>query len=482
MTSGIDQQAAREKVLLILILAMAAFFRFYHLDVVPPGIAVDEAVNGNDALEAWRTGHFRVFYPENNGREGLFINIQAIVLGLVGRREVWVLRLPSAILGSLSVVFLYLLAQKWIGKTAAVWATFFMATSFWHIQMSRLGTRPAAAVFFLIVTLFLLWRTCELLQSRWWWSMAILSGAFYGLGFHTYTPYKITPLLLAMIFWQLGRVYGKRQVIKIALVVSVTTLLVLAPLLIFAVRHPEVYFLRIHQLEAFPTTHPVLDRLEGFLKAIGMFNLAGDINPRHNIPGRPTLFWPAGVLFILGVIASWRTHRFLLVWLLIGSLPAVLGYEGMPHQLRSLVMLPAVCILTALGVETCAKWLQDNAVWAKPVLGGSLALALSIECYRSYFITWPSNPRVATSYDQSLLGVAKRLDDLPKELPKYMILAPDGLVIRGLPGSAQPLMFLTDTLTKEQQLQRNIFYLTPDETNQIARGYVYVHYIEAVFR
>ncbi len=468
--------------LMVGVMIVTVFLRFYRLDAVPPGIAVDEAVNGNDALEAWHTGQFRVFYPENNGREGLFINIQAIVLGLVGRREAWVLRLPSAILGSLSVVFLYLLAQKWTSKTVAVWAAFFIATSFWHIQMSRLGTRPVAALFFLIVTLFLLWRTCELLQSRWWWSMAILSGAFYGLGFHTYTPYKITPLLLAMIFWQLGRVYGKRQVIKIALVVSVTTLLILVPLLIFAVRHPEAFFLRIHQLQAFPTTHPVLDRLEGFLKAIGMFNLAGDINPRHNIPGRPSLFWPTGVLFVLGVITSWRTHRFLLVWLLIGSLPAVLGYEGMPHQLRSLVMLPAVCILTALGVETCAKWLQDNADWAKPVLGGGLALALSIECYRSYFIIWPRNPRVATSYDQSLLGVAKRLNDLPKELPKYIILAPDGLVIRGLPGSAQPLMFLTDTLTKEHQLQRNIFYLTPDQTNQIARGYVYVHYIEAFFR
>ena len=72
----------RSVAVLLLTAAVAVFLRFYKLDAIPPGLHADEAVDGNDALTAWRTGDYRVFYPENNGREGLFINVQAIALGL----------------------------------------------------------------------------------------------------------------------------------------------------------------------------------------------------------------------------------------------------------------------------------------------------------------------------------------------------------------------------------------------------------------
>ena len=67
--------------LIMAILIIASFFRFYNLSTMPPGLYPDEAMNGNNALQALRTappaGGFKVFYPENAGREGLFINIQA---------------------------------------------------------------------------------------------------------------------------------------------------------------------------------------------------------------------------------------------------------------------------------------------------------------------------------------------------------------------------------------------------------------------
>ena len=74
--------------LLIVIVIIATFLRLYNITQVPPGLYPDEAMNGNNALEALSKlpslSGFKVFYPENNGREGLFINIQAISVGLFG--------------------------------------------------------------------------------------------------------------------------------------------------------------------------------------------------------------------------------------------------------------------------------------------------------------------------------------------------------------------------------------------------------------
>ena len=45
---------------------------------VPPGVYPDEAKNANDAIETLQTGEYKIFYPENNGREGLWIWLIAL--------------------------------------------------------------------------------------------------------------------------------------------------------------------------------------------------------------------------------------------------------------------------------------------------------------------------------------------------------------------------------------------------------------------
>ena len=57
-------------VILAAILTIAASLRFYGLEAAPPGLYIDEAADGANAVQAWESGDFRVFYPEDNGREG----------------------------------------------------------------------------------------------------------------------------------------------------------------------------------------------------------------------------------------------------------------------------------------------------------------------------------------------------------------------------------------------------------------------------
>ena len=131
--------------LLLLIIIIASFFRLYNLPSTPPGLYPDEAMNGNNALEANTTGEYKVFYPENNGREGLYINIQAVFLKFLPNTPE-TLRLPSALFGILTVLGLYLLTgqlfkhHKYKNEIALL-ASFLLAVSFWHINFSRIDRK-----------------------------------------------------------------------------------------------------------------------------------------------------------------------------------------------------------------------------------------------------------------------------------------------------------------------------------------------------
>src|ERR1700733_6579323 len=93
--------------LLVGILIIATFLRFYHLTETPPGLYPDEAMDGNNAVEVHETGQFKVYYPEDNGREGLYVNILAVLFSVLPTNQPWVVRLPAAVAGVLTVLALY---------------------------------------------------------------------------------------------------------------------------------------------------------------------------------------------------------------------------------------------------------------------------------------------------------------------------------------------------------------------------------------
>src|SRR5262245_61195724 len=97
--------------LLALILALGTFLRFHKLASIPGGLWRDEAYNGTDGLEALRTHDFKIYYPDNNGREGLFINIQALSIAAFGATP-WALRIISATIGVLAILAVYLCARE----------------------------------------------------------------------------------------------------------------------------------------------------------------------------------------------------------------------------------------------------------------------------------------------------------------------------------------------------------------------------------
>ena len=66
------------------------------------------------------------------------------------------MRLPAAVAGVLTVPGLYLLVGALFGDEAGLLSAFLLATSFWHINFSRIGLRAILAPLFLTWAIYLL--------------------------------------------------------------------------------------------------------------------------------------------------------------------------------------------------------------------------------------------------------------------------------------------------------------------------------------
>ena len=474
---------------LLLIIIIATFLRFYNFGNVPPGLYPDEAMNGNNALESLSTGHFKVFYPENNGREGLFINIQAFFIWLFKVTEPWVLHIPSALFGIFTVLGIYFLAKELFKSVSiGLLSSFFAATSFWLINFSRIGFRAIMAPFFLVWGLYFLIKAFR--NSKFLVLNSALAGIFYGLGFHSYIAYRVTPLLIliVLIYFLIRSIKEKwqKKFWLITLLFMVVTIVVFLPLGMYFLKNPQDFLGRTSQISVFSSPQPLKTLLLNTITTFGMFNVAGDFNWRHNYAGRPELFWPVGILFIIGIILGLisilkRSNKnrlpalTIFTWLIVTSLPVVISNEGLPHALRAILMAPATFILAGLGGVWLYEFIKSKIIThnlkALNFFTGLFLIILICEAYLTYFVLWAKNPNVAGAFNQDSTRISHELKATCGKncaaLPKYVIVETGGTDVRGIPMPAQTIMFLTDTFTPEKQNAKNLHYVLPNQKDQI---------------
>src|SRR3989337_3214476 len=110
-----------KKLLLILILSLAAILRFWELDSYP-ALNADEAAIGYNAYSLIQTGkdehgnswpiHFQSF---NDYKPGFYFYLVLPFVKLLGLNE-WAVRIPNATLGVLTVLLVYLLVNELFKK------------------------------------------------------------------------------------------------------------------------------------------------------------------------------------------------------------------------------------------------------------------------------------------------------------------------------------------------------------------------------
>ena len=148
-----------ERVLPIIVLLVAVFLRLHSLDTIPGGLLHDEAYHGIDALRIL-DGERPIFLTGNNGREALFVYLQAISVAFLGQTSL-ALRVVSAIIGILTVVAAYILVRRMFSARVALLTCGWVTVSLWHVIESRVGLRTISLPLFLAVGFYCLWRRLE---------------------------------------------------------------------------------------------------------------------------------------------------------------------------------------------------------------------------------------------------------------------------------------------------------------------------------
>ena len=462
-------------ILLILILIVAAFFRLWQLNQIPPGLYPDVAMNGTNALDSLKTGNFQVFYPDNNGREGLFFWLISFSFLIFGP-SIWAIKIVAAIFGLLTVLGTYLLTKELFrildskfsilySEVIALLASFFLATSFWHTNFSRIGFRAIMVPFCLVFAFYFLFKG---FRTKKIWPF-ITSGIFFGLGFYTYIAYRFVVFILAimLIYWWL--IYKKQGLQKQFMIATcyllIITFLVALPLGIYFLLHPADFFGRASGVSVFAEKNPILALGKSLVLHSGMFNFYGDANWRHNFAGLPMLPWLLGILFIIGIVLSIKNliaaHKnkncqFLCVYCLLFSwfifmlAPGFLSIEGAPHALRTIGVIPVVYIFVGIGAYWAFEKIKFFFKTKKQILVFYLCIALLLSAitfseFNKYFYLWGRNPEVAGAFSENYVEIGNYLNSLPDNVRKYVIVNQDGVPVPfpdGLSVAAQTPMFI----------------------------------------
>ncbi|MDP2861036.1 MAG: glycosyltransferase family 39 protein, partial [bacterium] len=140
----------KSKILFFLIIFLAVITRVPFLDGFPNGFSGDEASQGYTAYSILKTGRdeWGEFLPLNPRSFGdfkppLYTYLTVPSVGLFGLSE-GAVRLPSAIIGILTVIIVYFLTREILGlgeffsekerKAVSLLSAFLLAVSPWHIQ------------------------------------------------------------------------------------------------------------------------------------------------------------------------------------------------------------------------------------------------------------------------------------------------------------------------------------------------------------
>lgn len=417
----------KNRTILVLILLIAAFLRFYQLGINPPSLAWDEAALGYNAYSIGETGRdeFGRFLPYDyfasfgDYKPPLYVYAAVIPVKIFGLNE-FAVRLPSALFGTLTVLITFFLTRELFPKLKNTClpeiAAFFLAISPWHTQLSRAAWEANLALFFVVlgVWLFLL----SLRRQGWF---LLLSSVAFVATLYTFNSTRIfSPLLvLGLLIWQWRKIWQMKKWVIAAGFLAILLTYPLIPHLL----SPEGK-LRFQEVNIF-TDISVIKKSNSWIarddhslwsKVIHnrrvLFSLSflehyfhhfegkflfisGDGNPKFSLQDIGQLylfdlpFLLAGVYFF---IRRREKGTFLIFWWLLAALVPAATARETPHALRTLNSLPTWQIITAYGFYIFLQVIKKRKTLLKNFLFSIAAFALLVNVFyylHNYYVHYP---------------------------------------------------------------------------------------------
>jgi 4-amino-4-deoxy-L-arabinose transferase-like glycosyltransferase len=420
----------RSKLILILIVLVAALTRLPLLDQLPNGFTGDEAQQGYSAYSISQTGkdewgEVLPIFPRGFGdyKPPLLTYLTVPSVAILGLTP-FATRLPDAIIGILVVLVTYFLAKQLTGSNeAGLWSAFILSISPWHVQLSRTAFEAGAGVlFFSLGLLFFLKHKDKSYYM-------ILAAISWGLALYSYHSFRVfTILFVAVLVFLFRRTLGKGKLILIALI-----LIFILPLAFnfksILARSSDVGITSSVTVQGFfaskgVSPSPVLDKIFdnkfNFVKDQFISNYLSYYSPTFfftgarsdgsylNFPGFELVYLFELLLWVLAgafLFSNKNEHRkVLLLWFFLAAVPAALA-NGSFNANRAPTFLPLVSIISGIGAKNLIDSLSARFTTKRPGFNiGLLAIFVFSFAIFSYFyiVKLPQKPpnNLRYGYDQ----------------------------------------------------------------------------------
>jgi len=442
--------------LITVILVLAALIRVIALDKFPAGLNADEAAIGYNAWSLLETGKDEhstswplVFRSFDDYKPPMYFYLVLPFIKVMGL-NIWAVRLPSAILGVLSVLLLYHLTRELMPKDKHLppLSALILTLSPWHIHFSRGGWEVNAALFFILLSLIFFIKSYKKTGYLFLFGLSAVAALY------TYHSARIIlPLLVLGLFvvnlresLKLFRVKN----LKITLSALFITLVLVFPLASQLVSKEGQS--RFSGVSVFADEGPLWQALELrrsheketiLVKAIHNRYLSyglrftknylshfsprflfvvGDEIARSKVPGVGQSliilapFYAIGLLSLLKLDSSGK--KVILLWFLIAPIAAALTFQS-PHALRSQNMVIPLTLIIALGISSIYTTILSYRKLFIYALTSIFFIVLSYDFgyyLHAYFLHYPKELPFAWQYgfDQIAAYVKENYDKYDK--------------------------------------------------------------------
>jgi 4-amino-4-deoxy-L-arabinose transferase-like glycosyltransferase len=415
--------------LLVIIVLLAGFLRFYQLDSVPNGLYQDETSIGYSAYSILQTGRdeygkFLPLYFKSFGDQKLPVYIYSTVPSVkIFGLTPFAVRFPSAIFGTLSVLALYFFVRDITkDRKLGLTSSFFLAVNPWSLHYNRATFEVSIALFFFLLGGLLLNRFF-VRKTR----GAFLAGTLcFIISLYSYNLTRLLAPLLFAIFIFANRDRVKSAARKEVILSAFTGLILLVP---FAVSFFEkggvssaagtlihtsaVVQAPILEMRSYMNALPMGGAMLFFNKfaltfwqyvsnvasylSVNFFFLKGSLHGNHGIGNVGQFYLFELPLIISGLVYLIKKKvpgTFLLLgWGIITVLVASLTREA-PHATRSFFLVVPLTVFSAAGLIYFYKLLSGLRHKLAKALIAVVACGFIIfnfvYYFSSYYIRFPA--------------------------------------------------------------------------------------------
>ncbi len=432
-----------ERWLLLAIIGLGFFLRFYRYDYFPPP-------DGVCAVEEPQAGMFAHEILHDGERPWEFVGdrwLPVPFFALFGE-SLTTLRVPFTIVSGLTIIALYFLLRQLVARGVALSCTALFAMCSWHLIYARLAHNVFATT--LIVVLIL--SRCLRVHRRGGLAAYPWIGFLTAYTLYTYAGYRGTTLFVVVFFlislamhvrdWQTAIILRRRIQARRVLWTQITGLVfaviayaaLLPPLAAQLRSNPAQYFEAANRSLLNRTYYTsnmhafVQQRIRRLRETASIFNHYGDPSLSFNLPGAPMLEPVTGVLFVIGLMYClvWGRHRFQGFFVFMFLLLLLMGTTFVQNlDVRRLQgIIPLIFVLIAFSVDRFRQLVQARAErWARPLLV-TAALAIAGLALRNnfdlYFGRMMSDPHVRAGFQNHYTMTIRYLHTLPRNA--YMLL------------------------------------------------------------